>query len=48
VKKHNKPGVDNWVVVEDKVLDVTHFKHRGGQKAIDLAAGKGKLGILNF
>jgi len=41
VKEHNKP-TDLWVVIHDKVYDVTKFlnEHPGGSEVLEEAAGK--------
>jgi cytochrome b involved in lipid metabolism len=41
IAKHNTEN-DDWVIVNDEVLDVTKFlpDHPGGKKAILLFAGK--------
>uniref|UniRef100_A0A1L8EEG3 Cytochrome b5 n=1 Tax=Haematobia irritans TaxID=7368 RepID=A0A1L8EEG3_HAEIR len=41
VKQHNKP-TDLWIVIENKVYDVTKFRseHPGGEESLDEVAGK--------
>ncbi|XP_030568721.1 probable cytochrome b5 isoform X2 [Drosophila novamexicana] len=41
VKKHNKPN-DLWVIIEDKVYDLTKFlkEHPGGEDSLKSVAGR--------
>ncbi|XP_037032092.1 cytochrome b5 isoform X2 [Bradysia coprophila] len=41
VKEHNKPS-DLWVVIHDKVYDVTKFlhEHPGGEEVLEESAGR--------
>ncbi|TMW51249.1 hypothetical protein DOY81_003680 [Sarcophaga bullata] len=41
VKHHNKP-TDLWIVIEDKVYDLTKFRseHPGGEETLDEVAGR--------
>ena len=38
IAQHNKPG-DQWIVIKDKVYNVSNFKHPGGQEVMTAHVG---------
>lgn len=39
VAKHHKEG-DKWVIVNNEVIDISHFDHPGGQEVLAHKGGK--------